>query len=233
MERKDAPMPDYTVEFGKRGRQADSGDRLDAAAFHRNHEAIWAALEKFLRGKTGDVVEAGSGTGQHVVFFARRSPGITWWPSDLNDNHLRSIAAWIDYEQLANVRPPLRIDLSNPEWFPETNQGPGCGETLAVFCANVIHIAPWRVAEGLIAGAARYLRPEGRLFLYGPFKRGGQHTAPSNAAFDASLRNNDPEWGVRDVDEVTALAQRNGLKLLDIVGMPANNLILVFERHAG
>jgi SAM-dependent methyltransferase len=189
-------------------------------------------LEKFLHGKTGDAVEAGSGTGQHVVFFARQTPGITWWPSDLNDNHLRSIAAWIAHEQLANVRPPLRIDLSSQEWFTEAGDGPGPGALLAVFCANVIHIAPWRVAEGLITGAARYLRPDGRLFLYGPFKRGGRHTAPSNAAFDISLRDNDPEWGVRDVDEVTALAQRNGLKLLDVVEMPANNLILVFERDA-
>jgi SAM-dependent methyltransferase len=226
-------MPDYTIEFGKDGRRVESDDRLDAAAFHRNHAAIWAALETFLRGKTGDVVEAGSGTGQHVVFFARHSPDITWWPSDLNDNHLRSIAAWTAHEDLANVRPPQRIDLSNPEWCPKMSDGSGPGELLAVFCANVIHIAPWRVAEGLIAGAARNLRSDGRLFLYGPFKRGGRHTAPSNAAFDASLRNNDPEWGVRDVDEVAELAQRNGLTLTEILDMPANNLILAFERNPG
>jgi SAM-dependent methyltransferase len=226
-------MPDYTSEFGRNARHVKSDDRLDAAAFHRNHAAIWAVLEKFLRGKTGDVVEAGSGTGQHVVFFARHSPGITWWPSDLNDNHLRSIAAWIAHENLANVRPPQRIDLSNPEWRPEMSDGHGPAELLAVFCANVIHIAPWRVAEGLIAGAARNLRPGGRLFLYGPFKRDGQHTAPSNAAFDASLRNNDPEWGVRDLDEVAELAQHNGLTLTETVDMPANNLILAFERNAG
>jgi SAM-dependent methyltransferase len=226
-------MPDYTSEFGRNARHVESDDRLDAAAFHRNHAAIWAVLEKFLRGKTGDVVEAGSGTGQHVVFFARRSPGITWWPSDLNDNHLRSIAAWIAHENLANVRPPQRIDLSNPEWRPKMSDGHGPAELLAVFCANVIHIAPWRVAEGLIAGAARNLRPGGRLFLYGPFKRDGRHTAPSNAAFDASLRNNDPAWGVRDVDEVAELAQHNGLTLTEMVDMPANNLILAFERNAG
>jgi SAM-dependent methyltransferase len=226
-------MPDHTSEFGRNARHVKSDDRLDAAAFHRNHAAIWAVLEKFLRGKAGDVVEAGSGTGQHVVFFARHSPGITWWPSDLNDNHLRSIAAWIAHENLANVRPPQRIDLSNPEWRPEMSDGHGPAELLAVFCANVIHIAPWRVAEGLIAGAARNLRPGGRLFLYGPFKRDGQHTAPSNAAFDASLRNNDPEWGVRDLDEVAELAQHNGLTLTEVVDMPANNFILAFERNAG
>lgn len=224
-------MPDYTIEFGKDGRRVESDDRLDAAAFHRNHAPIWATLETFLRGKTGEVVEAGSGTGQHVVFFARYSPGITWWPSDLNDTHLRSIAAWTAHENLANVRPPLRIDLSNPEWCPEMSNGRGPGALLAVFCANVIHIAPWRVAEGLIAGAARYLRPDGRLFLYGPFKRDGRHTAPSNAAFDASLRNNDPGWGVRDLDEVAELAQHNGLTLTEIIDMPANNLILAFERN--
>ncbi|MEH6952117.1 DUF938 domain-containing protein [Nitrobacter sp. NHB1] len=222
-----------TIAFGKDGRHVGSGDRLDAAAFHRNHAAIWAVLEEFLRGKTGDVVEAGSGTGQHVVFFARHSPAITWWPSDLNDNHLRSIAAWTAHDNLANVRPPLRIDLSNPQRWAEMSDSRGPGALLAVFCANVIHIAPWRVAEGLIAGAAHCLRPDGRLFLYGPFKRGGRHTAPSNAAFDASLRNNDPEWGVRDVDEVAVLAQRNGLELAEIIDMPANNLILTFERHAG
>ncbi|HEU4805828.1 MAG TPA: DUF938 domain-containing protein [Nitrobacter sp.] len=226
-------MIDYTVEFGKDGRRMESDSRLDAAAFHRNHAAIWAVLEKFLRGKTGDVVEAGSGTGQHVVFFARHSPDITWWPGDLNDNHLRSIAAWIAHDNLASVRPPLRIDLSNPQWCPEMSDGRGPGALLAVFCANVIHIAPWRVAEGLIAGAARYLRPDGRLFLYGPFKRDGKHTALSNAVFDTSLRDNDPEWGVRDVDEVAKLAQYNGLELAEIIDMPANNLILTFKRHAG
>jgi SAM-dependent methyltransferase len=226
-------MIDYTVEFGKDGRYAESDNRLDAAAFHRNHAAIWAVLEKFLRGKTGDVVEAGSGTGQHVVCFARHAPDVTWWPSDLNDNHLRSIAAWIAHENLANVRPPLRIDLSNPQWCPEMSDDRGPGALLAVFCANVIHIAPWRVADGLIAGTARYLRTDGRLFLYGPFKRDGKHTALSNAVFDTSLRDTNPEWGVRDVDEVTVLAQRNGLALAEIIDMPANNLILTFERHAG
>jgi SAM-dependent methyltransferase len=225
-------MADYTVEFGKDGRHVEPDGRLDAAAFHRNHAAIWAVLEKFLRGKTGDVVEAGSGTGQHVVCFARHTPGITWWPSDLNDNHLRSIAAWIAHQNLANVRPPLRIDLSKPEWCPEMSDGRGPGRLLAVFCANVVHIAPWRVAEGLIAGAARYLRDDGRLFLYGPFKRDGKHTALSNAVFDTSLRENNPEWGVRDIQEMTVLAQRNGLTLTEIVDMPANNLILAFERGA-
>jgi SAM-dependent methyltransferase len=223
-------MAEYVVEFGKDGKPVEPDGRLDAAAFHRNHEAIWAVLGGFLRGNSGDVFEAGSGTGQHVVTFARQTPDIQWWPSDFNEAHLKSIAAWRAHTQLANVHAPRRIDLSDPAWPLALQADDGPRELLAVFCANVIHIAPWRVAEGLIAGAARALRPDGRLFLYGPFKRDGKHTALSNAVFDTSLRNGDPEWGVRDVEEVAATAKRAGLSLREIVEMPANNLIVAFAR---
>jgi SAM-dependent methyltransferase len=223
-------MAEYVVEFGKDGRPIEPDGRLDAAAFHRNHRPIRAVLEKFLAGKSGDVVEAGSGTGQHVVDFARHIPEVTWWPSDLNEQHLKSILAWRAHAGLANIRPPLRIDLSDPEWCFEMHNAGGPTNLLAVFCANVIHIAPWRVAEGLFAGAGRYLRTGGRLFLYGPFKRGGKHTAPSNAAFDNSLRGQNPEWGVRDIGDLEKLAANAGLKPVEIVEMPANNLILAFER---
>jgi SAM-dependent methyltransferase len=223
-------MAEYVVEFGKDGRPVEPDGRLDAPAFHRNHQAIWAVLQPFLAGKSGDVVEAGSGTGQHVVDFARRSPEITWWPSDLNDQHLKSIAAWRAHAGLANIRPPLRIDLSDPVWYSQMHDGSGPGQLLAVFCANVIHIAPWRVAEGLFAGAGHFLRADGRLFLYGPFKRDGKHTAPSNAAFDASLRDRDPEWGVRDIADLEKLAAGAGLALVEIAEMPANNLVLGFAR---
>ena len=223
-------MAEYVVEFGKDGRPVEADGRLDAATFHRNHQAIRAVMQQFLAGKSGDVVEAGSGTGQHVVDFARHLPEVTWWPSDLNEQHLKSISAWRAHAGLANIRSPLRIDLSNPEWCAEMHNGSGPENLLAVFCANVIHIAPWRVAEGLFAGAGRYLRTEGRLFLYGPFKRGGKHTAPSNAAFDQSLRDQNAEWGVRDIDDLQKLAASAGLKLVESVEMPANNLTLVFER---
>ncbi len=192
---------------------------------------IRAILQKFLAGKSGDVVEAGSGTGQHVVDFARHLPGITWWPSDLNEQHLKSIGAWRAHAGLPNIRPPLRIDLSDPTWCAEMHDGSGPGKLLAVFCANVIHIAPWRVAEGLFAGAGRYLQPDGRLFLYGPFKRDGEHTAISNAVFDSSLRDRDPEWGVRDVEDLEKLAAAAGLQLAETAEMPANNLTLVFARR--
>src|ERR1700686_861772 len=223
-------MVEYVVEFGKDGRPVESDGRLDAPAFHRNHEAIRATLQLFLAGKSGDVVEAGSGTGQHVVDLAHHFPEIIWWPSDLNDQHLKSIAAWRAHAGLANIRPPLRIDLSDPLWCSQMHDGSGPGQLLAVFCANVIHIAPWRVAEGLFAGAGHYVRADGRLFLYGPFKRDGKHTALSNAAFDANLREGNPEWGVRDIEALQELAVAAGLALGDIAEMPANNLILVFER---
>jgi SAM-dependent methyltransferase len=226
-------VAEFVVEFGKDGRPVEPDGRLDAAAFHRNHAPIWAVLEKFLLGQSGDVLEAGSGTGQHVVHFARHTPDITWWPSDLNEAHLRSIEAWLKHSSLPNIRSPRRIDLADPAWASAMRDSGGPAELLAIFCANVIHIAPWRVAEGLVAGAGRYLRADGRLFLYGPFKCDGQHTALSNAVFDTSLRDQDAEWGVRDITDLEKLADSVGLNLIEMSDMPANNLILAFGRSQG
>jgi SAM-dependent methyltransferase len=220
-------MAEDVMEFGEDGRRTGADGRLDAAAFHRNHAPIWAVLAPLLAGKTGDVLEAGSGTGQHVVQFAAHSPGIVWWPIDLNDAHLKSIAAWRAHAQLPNIRPPLRLDLADPRWDAGSDRLP---KLLALFCANVIHIAPWRVAEGLFGGAGRILRDDGRLFLYGPFRRDGKHTAVSNAVFDTSLRENNPEWGVRDIADLETLAAANGLRLAETFQMPANNMILMFAR---
>jgi SAM-dependent methyltransferase len=224
-------MAGYVVEFGKDGGSRQADGRLDAPAFHRNQQAIRDVLAHFLGGKSGDIVEVGSGTGQHIVEFARQFPDITWWPSDFNENHLQSIEAWRVHSGLPNIQPPRRIDVSDPAWRDAVRQEGGPSELLAVFCANVIHIAPWQVAEGLIAGAGRYLRPGGMALIYGPFKRDGRHTAPSNEAFDQSLRERDPAWGVRDVEAVAKLADRAGLSLIDIAEMPANNLTLVFGRR--
>jgi hypothetical protein len=224
-------VAEYVVEFGKDGSPVESDGRLDAAAFHRNHQAIRTVLQRYLTGKTGDAVEAGSGTGQHVVDLARHLPDVIWWPSDLNEQHLKSIAAWRTHSGLANIRAPLTIDLAEPAWCPEMHDGRGPTELFAVLCANVIHIAPWRVAEGLFTGAGRYLRADGRLFLYGPFKRDGKHTAVSNAVFDANLRGSNPEWGVREIGDLEQLAASAGLTLVETAQMPANNLILVFARQ--
>jgi SAM-dependent methyltransferase len=222
-------MAEEAVEFGEDGRRTEAEGRLDAAAFHRNHAPIWAVLAPLLANKTGDVLEAGSGTGQHVAHFAAHSPGIVWWPSDLNERGAsESIAAWRAHAHLPNIRPPLRLDLADPRWDAGSD---GLPKLLALFCANVIHIAPWRVAEGLFGGAGRILRDDGRLFLYGPFKRDGKHTAVSNAVFDTSLRENNPEWGVRDIADLETLAAANGLRLAETFEMPANNMILMFARN--
>ena len=223
-------MAEYVVEFGKDGSPVEADGRLDAEAFHRNHQPIWAVLQRYLDGKSGDVLETGSGTGQHAVHFAAHSPGIVWWPSDLNERHLQSIAAWRAFSGLPNIKPPLKLDLADPDWSEATRTGGGPPSLLAIFCANVIHIAPWRVAEGLFAGAGRVLQEGGYLFLYGPFKRNGKHTALSNAVFDASLRENNPDWGVRDIADLEKLASSCGLALREVVEMPANNLILMFAR---
>jgi len=220
--------PRFVVEFGTVGMPPEPDGRLDAPAVHRNQGPIWSVLAPFLQGQGGDVLEVGSGTGQHVVAFARETPDITWWPSDYNDRHLTSIAAWTRHSGLTNVRPPLRVDVSDPEWMPQSDPPSGL---LAILCANVLHIAPWRVAEGLLRGAGRHLRPEGRLFIYGPFMRNGEHTAASNAEFDTSLRHANPDWGVRDVEDLRTAAAGLGLTLAEIVQMPANNLILIFERR--
>jgi SAM-dependent methyltransferase len=231
VETREIAVAEFVEEFGKDGTPVEADGRLDAAAFHRNHEPIWSVLKGFLMGRSGDVLEAGSGTGQHVVYFAGHTPDITWWPSDLNASHLRSIAAWRAHAGLANIRPPQRIDLSDPAWSAVPSDGRGPDKLLAIFCANVIHIAPWRVAEGLFAGAGRHLRPDGRLFLYGPFKRDGKHTALSNAVFDTSLRERDAEWGVRDIVDLEQLADSVGLGLADTFEMPSNNMILMFVRR--
>ena len=220
-------MPEFVVEFGKDGAPPDDC-RLDAAAFHRNHAAIAPVLEAFLRGRSGDVLEIGAGTGQHAVAFAQRLPSVAWWPTDFNDNHLHSIAAWRKYAQLENVQTPVLLDASASDWRLSTLGLPSA--FTAIFCANVIHISPWAVAKGLFAGAERHLIAGGRLFLYGPFKRHGAHNAPSNAAFDQSLRSRNPEWGVRDTADLRALADKNGLRFVELVAMPSSNAILIFEK---
>lgn len=215
--------PQFVADFSTTG-QAPRDGRFDAPAFHRNHDPIWQVLEPFLAGQTGIVLEVGSGTGQHVTTFAGRSPAITWIPSDHIDAHLTSIAAWRENAGLPNVEAPRRIDLDHSAW------GTAFGDRrfLAILCINVLHISPWRISENLIGEAARLLRPEGRLFVYGPFKRDGRHIAPSNAAFDQSLREKNPDWGVRDTADLGALAHRCGLPLAETVAMPANNFTLVF-----
>jgi SAM-dependent methyltransferase len=207
---------------------AQGDERLDAPAFHRNHEPIWQAIEGLLAGKTGAVLELGSGTGQHAVTYAQRAPHLTWWPSDIAPSHLASIAAWRQAAGLANLRAPQRIDLVDANWSWQ-----GDGKLSVILCFNVIHISPWPVTLNLLAGTGRLLADSGILILYGPYMRDGRHTAPSNAGFDDSLRARNPEWGVRDLADVTKIAQSHGLAPADIIEMPANNLVVIFERRYG
>ena len=220
-------MPEFVVEFGESEAPPADG-RLRGPAFDRNHAPIWSVIAPFLQDRGGDVLEVGSGTGQHVVAYAAQSPAVTWWPSDIHPRHLASIAAWRGHAGLANVQPPARVDLLDAAWDAAL---PMPDRLTAIVCINVLHISPWRVSENLLAGAGRRLAADGRLFVYGPFRRDGVHTAPSNAAFDASLRAQNPEWGVRDMSEIAAVAERCGLRIVDAAAMPANNFTLVMARN--
>ncbi|MBL8836723.1 MAG: DUF938 domain-containing protein [Alphaproteobacteria bacterium] len=193
-----------------------------APAAARNREPILAVLREVLPA-SGLVLEIASGSGEHAMWFAEALPSITWQPSDGDDGARASIAAWRAKGKLPNLREPVALDAAAPGTWPIARAD-------AVVCINMIHIAPWAAAEGLFAGASRVLPPGGVLFLYGPYREGGRHTAPSNEAFDADLRRRNPEWGVRDLDDVTALAARCGFTLARRVAMPANNLSVVFAK---
>jgi SAM-dependent methyltransferase len=196
---------------------------LTAPAVARNREPILAVLRRVLPAR-GTVLEIASGSGEHAVHFATAFPHLTWQPADLDPDALRSIAAHRAGARLPNLLPPLALDAASPDW-PVTRAD-------ALVSINMVHIAPWSAAQGLMAGADRILAAGGVLYLYGPFKEDGRHTAPSNAAFDSSLRQRNPQWGVRDVGEVRALAQQHRLALVERVAMPANNLSLVFRYRA-
>lgn len=172
------------------------------------------------------VLEIASGSGEHAIHVARAMPGVMWRPSDPDPHARASIGAWIEAERLSNVLPPLEIDVREKAWGVEAD-----APFDAVVAINMIHISPWEATLGLIAGASRLLRPGGVLYTYGPYMRDGRHTAPSNAAFDASLRARDPSWGVRDVADIEREAALQDLTLREIVEMPANNLSLVFHRN--
>jgi hypothetical protein len=203
--------------------------RRSAAATQRNREPIFEVLSRWLPAR-GRVLELASGTGEHVVWLAQRLPGLLFVPSDPDPESRASIAAWTAHEGVANVRPPLALATTDPDW----QASPGVPEELAaILCINLLHVAPWPAALGLARGAAAALEPGGLLYLYGPYRRGGRHTAPSNEAFDASLRARDPAWGVRDLEAVLAACEGAGLALAELVAMPANNLSVLLRRRAG
>jgi len=193
-----------------------------APATARNREAILAVLQRYLPSK-GKVLEIASGTGEHIVYFAQASsPDLAFQPSDPNAEARASIDAWVDSSGVSNVRRAIELDATDEAW-PVTNAD-------RVLCINMLHISPWAATEGLMRGAARVLPAGGMLYLYGPYRFDGRHTASSNEAFDADLRRQNPEWGVRDVESVVALATAQCFQSPIIEQMPANNVSLVFRR---
>ena len=191
-----------------------------APATERNRDAIVAVLRDALPG-CGLVLEVASGSGEHAVHFARTFPGLDWQPSDPDPSALSSIAAWRAEAGGANLRPPVRLDAAG-EW-PAVEAG-------AILCINMVHISPWEATLGLMKGAGATLSHGGLLYLYGPYIREGVETAPSNLAFDASLKGRDPRWGLRAVDDVIVAAKAQGLAFEKLIEMPANNLSLLFRR---
>jgi SAM-dependent methyltransferase len=187
----------------------------------RNRAPILEVLRRVLP-RQGLVLEIASGGGEHAAYFASNLPGLGWQPTDANSEMFDSIAAHRAAAGVANLLAPLHLDVTSDQWPLEWAD--------ALVCCNMIHISPWAATEGLIAGAGRTLSRGGLLYLYGPYKIDSGHTAPSNEDFDASLRARNPLWGVRDLTDVTKLAQRHGLALEETVPMPANNLSVIFRR---
>ena len=206
---------------GPYGEQLAAG-LLESPAAERNKQPILEVLERTLPAR-GVVLEIASGTGQHVLHFARALPGLEWQPS-VPDAALRpTIERRLALHPMPNVRPPLALDVRDEPWPIERAD--------ALLCINMIHIAPWSAAIALFRGARARLPQNAPLVLYGPYRQGGRHTAPSNAAFDESLRARNLEWGVRDLAEVTGLAEEHGFTPVEVAAMPANNLTVVFVRE--
>ncbi len=204
--------------------------KLHAPATERNRAPILDVLRRYMP-QRGLVLEIASGSGEHVVHFAAAlGPHLVFQPTDADAGARASVDAWVASQHLANVRPALRLDAASETWPIEAAD--------AVVCINMIHISPWTATVGLMRGAARVLRESMRpgqqasdkvLYLYGPYKRDGRHTAPSNDAFDAGLRERNPLWGVRDLEAVSAMAVKHGFGPPVIEPMPANNLSVIFR----
>lgn len=198
--------------------------RQYAPATDRNREPILAILQQVLP-STGTILEISSGTGEHAIFMAPQLAPRYWLPSDPSSDARASIAAWQQFAPCDRIYPPIDLDASSDQWLVSSEQ-----PITAIVNINMIHIAPRSAYLGLFAGASRILPVGGVLYLYGPFKQDGVHTAPSNASFDESLRSRNPEWGVRDLEQIIAVAHNHDLELQQVYPMPANNLSVVFKQ---
>ncbi|MFC4596543.1 DUF938 domain-containing protein [Sphingobium tyrosinilyticum] len=196
--------------------------KLHAPATERNRDAIFSVLREELP-PSGLVLEVASGSGEHAIHFAAAMPKLAWQPSDPDPAACASIAAWREEAGLANLLPPLRLDAATP--WPLTSAD-------ALLCINMVHIAPWAATLGLMKGAGQVLPPGGLLYLYGPYLRENVQTAPTNLAFDASLRSRDSQWGLRRAEDVIGVADAEGMRFDRLIEMPANNLSLLFRKGA-
>ena len=199
---------------------------LSSPAALRNRGPILEVLRRHLPG-TGAVLELASGSGEHVEHFAAALPGLVFQPSDPDRAARESIAARVQQAALKNVRAPLGLDAEAADWRIPADLS---AHLVAILCINMIHISPWRATVGLLRNAAGALPSRSVLYLYGPYRRGRRHTAPSNEAFDRDLRSRNPDWGVRDVEDVIEEAASRGIELVETVEMPANNLSVVLRQ---
>ena len=193
-------------------------------AADRNKQAILEVLLKVLP-ERGNALEIASGTGQHVAWFASGLPGWTWQPSDAQPDGFASMNVWVTEQGVRNVRSPVVVDVMARNWLPTPQLFD------LIYCANMLHIAPWATCAGLMRGSAQHLAPSGRLVTYGPYLEDGVPTSPGNLAFDQSLRERNPAWGIRRLEDVVLEAAKTGLKLIARHAMPANNLLLVWARQ--
>lgn len=217
----DKPHSPYRVIVSE---ETGAARKHHAPAAARNTGPILDVLRDVLP-PTGRALEIASGTGQHAAAFAETFPGIDWQPSDQDESARNSIAGWASESGLGNLSPPLDIDVMRPGWA-----GAMGGKLDLIVCINMIHISPWTACEGLMEGAGTLLGEGALLYLYGPYMRDRAHTAPSNAAFDESLRGRNPAWGIRDMGDVRAEAATRGIKLENHIAMPANNFSLLFRK---
>ncbi|MEM9485040.1 MAG: DUF938 domain-containing protein [Cyanobacteria bacterium P01_F01_bin.116] len=206
--------------------------RLYAPATERNRDVILEVLEQVLP-NSGTVLEIASGTGEHAAYFAPKLAPRRWLPSDISDPMLKSITAWARETNARYLLPAIELDVSHTPWPVEQDDKWSDERAInAIVNINMIHIAPWKVCEALMDGAGRILPNGGVLYLYGPFKRNGKHTAPSNETFDSWLKEQNTDWGVRDLEAVEETAKEHQLELKDVVEMPANNFSLVFYKKS-
>ncbi len=199
--------------------------KLSSPTAQRNKEPIAEVLRSVLP-QTGKVLEIASGSGEHALYFAQNFPQLLWQPSDGDAAARASIASWEDHANLPNLLPPIALDASVPQEWPPVDA------VSAILCINMVHISPWTATEGLFSGAEKLLGPHEPLILYGPYIRSGVETAPSNLAFDADLKRRNPAWGLRQLDDVSALATIHNFRLENVQDLPANNIAVIYRKNA-